>query len=195
MEEIIKILYFYRSRVIFSFSGVALGILSICVIITTIDGANKRANDMAEALGPDSIMIFSGGERQRAARERTNTLTMDDAASIERIGGVYDLLKSFTVRNVMIRYRDGKWQSAVVGATENYFTSFSWGFQTGAPFARQDVENAEAVCVLGSKIYDELFKGESAVGKSILVGQLPTKVIGILEEKGGGMGGRTLMTV
>jgi putative ABC transport system permease protein len=90
---------------------------------------------------------------------------------------------------VTIRYRDRKWQSSIVGASENYFTSFSWAFQAGAPFNRQDDENAEAVCVLGSKIYEELFKGESAVGKSILIGQLPAKVIGILEEKGGGMGG------
>ena len=33
------------------------------------------------------------------------------------------------------------------------------------------------------------FKDENAIGKVILVGKLPTKVIGVLEEKGGGPGG------
>ena len=85
LEEILKILYYYRGRVVFSFAGVALGILSICIIITTIEGANKKAKDIFEALGPDSIMVFSGGERQRAARVRMTTLTVRDADQLQRI--------------------------------------------------------------------------------------------------------------
>ena len=188
-EEILKILYYYRGRVVFSFSGVALGILSICVIITTIEGANKKAHDIFEILGPDSIMIFGGGERQRAARVRINTLTFRDAELLQRIQGIYDLMKVYQVRNVTMRYRDRNWQTQVVGSTTNYFESMSWGFQVGSVFTNDDYANAEAVCVIGSKVYDELFKGEDAVGKVILVGKLPTKVIGVLEERGGSTGG------
>jgi len=188
-EEILKILYYYRGRVVFSFSGVALGILSICVIITTIEGANKKAHDIFEILGPDSIMIFGGGERQRAARVRINTLTFRDADLLQRVGGIYDLMKVYQVRNVTMRYRDRNWQTQVVGSTTNYFESMSWGFQVGSVFTNDDYANLEAVCVIGSKVYDELFKGEDAVGKVILVGKLPTKVIGVLEERGGSTGG------
>ncbi|MDD5007883.1 MAG: ABC transporter permease [Syntrophorhabdaceae bacterium] len=189
LEEILKILYYYRGRVIFSFSGVALGILSICIIITTIDGANKKAHDIFEVLGPDSIMVFGGGERQRAARVRINSLTFRDADSLYRIEGIYDLMKVYQVRNVMMKYKGEKWQTQVVGSTTNYFESFSWGFQAGTPFVTYDYDNAEAVCIIGAKVYDELFKGEDAIGKTILVGKLPTKVIGVLQEKGGAVGG------
>jgi len=188
-EEILKILYYYRGRVVFSFSGVALGILSICVIITTIEGANKKAHDIFEILGPDSIMIFGGGERQRAARVRINTLTFRDADLLQRIEGIYDLMKVYQVRNITMRYRDRNWQTQVVGSTTNYFESMSWGFQVGSVFTNDDYANLEAVCVIGSKVYDELFKGEDAVGKVILIGKLPTKVIGVLEERGGSTGG------
>ena len=189
LEETIKILYYYRSRVVFSFSGVALGILSICVIITTIDGANKKAYDIFEALGPDAIMIFGGSERQRMARIRVNTLTIDDADSLQKIGGVYDVLKVFAVRGVNMKYRDRKWQTQVVGATENYFTSYTWGLQSGSFFGSEEYNNAEAACVLGAKVYEELFKGENAIGKTIQIGRLPTKVVGVLEERGGTVGG------
>jgi putative ABC transport system permease protein len=189
LEETIKILYYYRSRVVFSFSGVALGILSICVIVTTIDGANKKAYDIFEALGPDAIMIFSGSERQRMARVRVNTLTIDDADSLQKIGGVYDVLKVFAVRGVNMKYLDRKWQTQVVGATENYFTSYTWGLQSGSFFGSEEYNNAEAACVLGAKVYEELFKGENAIGKTIQIGRLPTKVVGVLEERGGTGGG------
>jgi putative ABC transport system permease protein len=189
VEEILKILYYYRGRVVFSFAGVTLGILSICVIITTIEGANKKAYEIFEALGPDSIMIFGGGERQRGARDRFNTLTYRDAEVLQRIGGIYDLVKAFAVRNITLRYKDRKWQTMVVGTSSNYFESFKWNFQTGSVFSGNEYVDASAVCVLGSQVYDELFRGENPVGKVILVGKVPTKVAGVLEEKGGGSGG------
>lgn len=189
VEEVLKILYYYRGRVIFSFSGVALGILSICIIITTIDGANKKAQVIFEALGPDAIMIFGGGERQRAARIRVSTLRTGDADLLARVEGVYDVMKVFSARNVMMRYKDRNWQTQAIGSTTNYFESFSWGFQAGTVFTADDYDRAEAVCVIGAKVHEELFRGGPALGKTILVGKLPTRVIGVLEERGGSVGG------
>jgi putative ABC transport system permease protein len=189
LEEILKILYYYRGRVIFSFAGVALGILSICIIITTIDGANKKAKDIFEALGPDTIMVWGGGERQRTARVRRSTLTLIDAEHLEKIEGVYDSVKTYFARRPSIKYRDRKWQSRIIGSTMNYFESMSWEFQSGSPFTDDDYKNAKAVCVIGSKVYDELFQGEDAIGKVILADRLPMTVVGVLKEKGGGTGG------
>ena len=192
LEETLKILYYYKSRVAFSFSGVALGILSICVIITTIDGANKKAYEIFEALGPDSIIIFGGSERQRMARERLVTLTVSDADMLEKVGGVYDVLRVFSLRNVNMKYKDRKWQTQVAGGTENYFYSFKWGLQSGSFFSNEAYRNAEAECVIGAKVYEELFKGEKAIGRVILIGRLPTKVVGVLNERGGSAGGPSM---
>ncbi len=189
LEETLKILFYYRARVLFSLAGVALGILSICVIITTIDGANKKAYEIFEALGPDSIMIFGGSERQRMARERFNTLTYRDAESIEGIKGIYDITKAYSVRGLTMRYKDRKWQTHIIGATENYFDSFKWKLSMGTVFTKDDVANAYSVCVIGFKVYDELFKGEDAIGKTIVIGKLPSRVLGVLEERGGAAGG------
>jgi len=65
----------------------------------------------------------------------------------------------------------------------------SWEFQVGSPFTEDDYRNAKAVCVIGSKVYDELFQGEDAIGKVILADRLPMTVVGVLKEKGGGTGG------
>jgi putative ABC transport system permease protein len=189
VEEVLKILYYYRGRVVFSFSGIALGILSICIIITTIEGANKKAYQIFEALGPDSLMIFSGSERQRQARERANTITLDDADSLATVGGVYDMMKGLSVRGITVQQRNRKWSTQIIGATENYFTSMSWKMALGTVFTENDVEAATPVAVLGWKVYDELFPGGDAIGKTILVGKLPTTVVGVLEERGGAFGG------
>jgi putative ABC transport system permease protein len=192
LEEILKILYYYRGRVIFSFAGVALGILSICIIITTIDGANKKAKDIFEVLGPDSIMVWGGGERQRAARVRRSTLTLKDAESLARIDGIYESMRMYYARHLSMKYKDRKWRSPIIGATTNYFESLSWNLQVGLPFTEDDFKYARPVCVIGSKVYDELFRGEDAVGKVILAGRLPMTVIGVLQERGGVAGGPSI---
>ncbi len=189
VEEVIKILFYYRGRVIFSFSGVTLGILSICIIITTIDGANKKAQMIFEALGPDSIMVFGGGEKQRAARIRVYTLKVEDAELLGRVEGIYDVMRIYSARNIMMRYRDRNWQTQVVGSTTNYFDSLAWRIKMGTSYTAEDYAKAEAVCVIGSRVYEELFKGEDPLGKTIVVGRLPTRVIGVLEERGGSTGG------
>lgn len=188
VEEILKILYYYRGRLVFSFAGVALGILSICIIITTIEGANKKAKDIFEVLGPDSIMVWRGGERQRTARVR-GVLTQADADRLERIEGVYNITRMYYARSVTMKYKDRKWQSRIIGATTNYFEAMAWGLRTGSPFTDDDFKNAKAVCVIGSKVYDELFRGEDAIGKVILTGRLPMAVVGVLEERGGAAAG------
>jgi putative ABC transport system permease protein len=88
-----------------------------------------------------------------------------------------------------MKYRDRTWQSRIIGSTTNYFESLSWEFQVGSPFTEDDDKNVKAVCVIGSKVYDELFRGEDAMGKVIHAGRLPMTVVGVLKEKGGGTGG------
>jgi putative ABC transport system permease protein len=188
--ETLRIIYFYRGRIAFSFSGIALGILTISVIIMTIEGANQRANEIFEALGPNAIMIFTGSERQRSARERLTTITVDDAESLARIEGVYDMVKVQTARGIVFRYRDRQWTTTIRGATPNYFSSMSWNFDVGSPFTARDEAERSAVCVLGAQVAEELFRGEPAVGKTVLIGRLlPAKVLGVLESRGGGFGG------
>jgi putative ABC transport system permease protein len=88
-----------------------------------------------------------------------------------------------------MRYKDRNWQTQVVGATTNYFDSMAWKFQAGTPYTAEDYAKAEAVCVIGARVYQELFRDEDPLGRTIVVGRLPTRVIGVLEERGGSTGG------
>ncbi|OPX99330.1 MAG: Macrolide export ATP-binding/permease protein MacB [Syntrophorhabdus sp. PtaB.Bin027] len=134
-------------------------------------------------------MVWGGGERQRTARMRGSTLTLADAESLDSIEGVYDSVKTYYARRPTMKYKDRKWQSRIIGSTTNYFESMSWDLQAGSPFSTDDYKYARAVTVIGSKVYDELFQGEDAIGKVILAGRLPMTVVGVLKERGGGTGG------
>jgi len=88
LKQLLSAISFYRLRLLFSVSSIALGIGAIALIIGGIDGANKKVNEIFEMFGPDAILIVPGGERV-TIRMRTQTLTWKDVNDIkENIPGI-----------------------------------------------------------------------------------------------------------
>src|SRR5207247_11302495 len=65
----------------------------------------------------------------------------------------------------------------------------AWKVSQGSFFTDQDVRVATKVCVLGSTVADNLFPQGDAVGQIVRIKNVPFKVVGILERKGGNMMG------
>jgi len=181
----------YPLRSFFCLFGISLGIVSITLIVASTDGANYKANQMLSDFGPDSMIIFGGHEQQRAARLRLNTITLQDMAAIKNsIDGCYETIPMIAMRNVLVSFENNKWQTLVIGSTQDYFTSWGWRIATGSAFTEKESFNYENVTVIGSDVAEKLFNGDNdkAIGKTILVKNKPVRVIGVLKERGTGFG-------
>jgi len=191
IKEIIAALYFYKLRLFFSILSVALGIGAIALIVGATEGANRRVYEIFEMFGPDAILLISGSEKT-IIRGRKNTLTLDDLKTIkDNIPGIYEVIPmSFT--SDIIKYKNKKWSTRIIGTTPSYFTSWQWYPQEGIIFTEKDLEEKKPVCVIGAKVKEELFSDMSPLGEYILVNRLPVKVIGVLEERGGTVGHKHL---
>ncbi|SDZ77642.1 putative ABC transport system permease protein [Arachidicoccus rhizosphaerae] len=79
----------------------------------------------------------------------------------------------------------------VSGGDENYLTVNGFTMAYGRNLNAADVQSGRNVCVLGNDVAGKLFGGrpQSALDKTILVGALPYRVIGVLAAKGSGAGG------
>ncbi len=183
LKEILAALSFYRLRLFFSILSVALGIGTIVLIVGATDGANKRVSELFEMFGPDAILVISGG-RKTILRGRKDTLTWKDVKSIKNnIPGVYEVVPMDIDRGI-VKYKNKKWLTSIVGTTPAYFSSWQWYPQEGVIFTQRDVEEKRAVCVIGIEVKKELFPHTSPLGKYILVKRLPVQVIGVLKERG-----------
>jgi putative ABC transport system permease protein len=60
--------------------------------------------------------------------------------------------------------------------------------ESGRNFSEREVEASSGVVILGKAVADKLFKSQSALGHSLLVGGARYRVIGTLKEKGSAMG-------
>jgi len=81
-------------------------------------------------------------------------------------------------------YQNQNWNTGITGTTPNYFRIRSWPVQAGSIFGQDEVDSAANVCLLGTTVARILFGDEDPVGKQIRIGQLPFRVVGVLESKG-----------
>jgi putative ABC transport system permease protein len=183
----------FKLRTFFCLISVALGIASITVIVAATEGAYKKALDIVARFGPDSLMIFSGGEEARAVGLRQKTLTLDDVEAVEQaFSSAYLVVPQTSVGNTNVSYKDKKYQTQVIGSTSDYSRVFTWPVIQGSDFTEDDVRGLRNVGLIGQYLLKELFGSEDPVGKYILVKGIPVQIVGVLSERGTSPSGHNL---
>lgn len=181
----------YKARSLFVILGVGFGVASLTLIVTAVDGAERKAVELVEWFGPDAALVFGGNFKKRAVGARMNTLTQDDIRTISQsLPGVSLVVPMRSKSDVPMRYQDNNLPgSLVVGATENYAQAWNWPLVEGRDISAEDVRMGARVALLGDKPARELFGDESPVGRTFQLGKFQVQVIGRLKYRGASGGG------
>ncbi|MGE4552874.1 MAG: ABC transporter permease [Desulfovibrionaceae bacterium] len=183
----------YRLRSLFVTLGVAFGIASLTLIVTSVDGANKMAHQIVDMFGPNAAFVIGGNIKKRAVGMRMNTLTMSDVRRLRQsLPGAYLVVPMRAKGDMTVKHRNKNYQGVtLVGAGENYAEGWNWPLVEGRDFNAEDVSRAARVCLIGDRPARELFGARSPVGQVVYVNDLPLQVIGRLSFRGftGGGGG------
>jgi putative ABC transport system permease protein len=171
--------------------GVVIGVA--CVIVSVAIGAGVAASvsEMINSLGSNFIMIMPGASTQGGARIFTgsSTLTEEDATAIrnEASAVAYVSPQSRTAGQVVAG--ELNWSTQIYGVGIDWPNIRAWNVKDGAFFSEGDIRAGSKVAVLGTTVAESLFPNGDAVGQIIRVKNVPFKVVGVLEKKGGSMMG------
>lgn len=184
----------YKLRSVFVALAVALGVASLTVIVTSVDGAQEKAREMVEMFGPDAAFILGGDITSRAVGKRTMTLSWDDVYSLRQsLPGAY-LVVPMRGKNDVTAKAGGKNMviPVVVGSTEGYAEVWNWPLAEGRDIGQEDVLRGAKVALVGTDVAGTLFGGASPVGRVVFLNDIPVEIIGRLSYRGFGGGGRSL---
>jgi len=179
-------LWAFKLRSLFVMGAVALGIASLTIIVTAVDGANRMAFDIVKWFGPDAAFVLGGDIKSRAVGQRTMTLSHDDARKLrDMLPGAYLVVPMRAKQDVVLRFGNETVQLPVaVGATARYAEVWNWPLVEGRDLTEEDVARGAKVCLIGDTPSRELFGEESPVGRTILMDRLPVQVVGRLLYRG-----------
>jgi putative ABC transport system permease protein len=167
--------------------GVVIGVA--CVIVSVAIGAGVAASvaEMINALGSNVIMIMPGAATQSGARIFTgqSTLTEGDVEAIRREAPAVAYITPTVRAAGQVVAAEMNWSTQVQGVDVDWPFIRSWNTTEGSFFTEQDVRSGAKVAVLGAVVAENLFPAGNAVGSTIRIKNVPFKVIGVLEKKGG----------
>lgn len=185
ISQSIKAVKAFKLRTVFCLISVALGIASITVIVAATEGAYKKAFEIVASFGPDSLLIFGGGEEARATGQRQKTITLDDIEAVRQaFYSAYLVVPMTAMRDITVSYKNKKYQTLIVGSTSDYSRAWTWPVVQGSDFSDEDVKGLRNVGLIGQFLVKELFGNEDPVGKTILVRRIPVQIVGVLSERG-----------
>src|SRR5688572_25401860 len=171
--------------------GVVIGVA--CVIVSVAIGAGVAASvsEMINALGSNFIMIMPGATTQGGARMfgSQSTLTEDDAQAIARECPAVAYVSPQSRTSGQVVAGEMNWSTQVFGVGIDWPNIRAWNVREGTFFSEGDIRAGAKVAVLGNTVAESLFPNGDAVGAIIRIKNVPFRVNGVLEKKGGSMMG------
>lgn len=181
----------FKLRSLFVVLGVAFGIASLTLIVTAVDGANRKATEIVDMFGPDSALIFGGNFMKRAVGMRTLTLNRADAKRIkDSLPGAYQVIPMRAKSGQTVKYGNRNYQDVlIIGATNGYSKAWNWPLAEGRDISEEDERIGAKIALIGDKPSTELFGDDSPVGKVIYISNIPFQIVGKLSYRGFTSGG------
>jgi putative ABC transport system permease protein len=172
--------------------GIIIGIVSVSLMGTAIEGLNRAFNKSIASIGADVLYVqkwpWGGGEDWWKIRNRRE-IRLQEAKALEKQA---ELVRSVspvmgTSRNVVYSRKllEG---ITVVGTNADFTVTSSVNLAFGRFFTPAESDGGRPVCAIGSDVASELFPNESPLGKTIKVGAYNYKVVGVLEKQGSFLG-------
>ena len=181
-----------KMRSILTSLGIIIGVSAVIIMLAVGSGASKKIAKDMESMGSNLLMIrsasaTSGGVRMGIGTKPT--LTLKDAEAIEKQCRGILAVAPYSSSTSQLTYGNQNWSTTVGGTTAEYLFIRNYEIELGRNFIQEDVKNNTKVAIIGSTIATELFGDMNPINKTMRIGNVPFKVIGLLKTKGqSGMG-------
>jgi putative ABC transport system permease protein len=187
----LKAIFRNKLRSSLTMLGIVIGVGCVIVVVAIGNGASQSIQQTINSLGSNFIMIFPGASTQSGARIFTgnSTLTPEDADAIKNECPAVAYVSPVVRANGQVVAGELNWGTQIFGASPDWPFIRSWNCSEGAFFSDTDVKSATKVCVLGATVADNLFPQGASVGQVVRIKNVPFKVVGVLERKGGSVMG------
>ena len=181
-----------KMRSILTSLGIIIGVSAVIIMLSIGEGAKQRINKDIASMGSNLLMVMSGSTTSSGVRMGSGTqptLTIKDSeAMLKHCPSVLEVAPTVSQVQQLV-YSNQNWSTTVNGITPGYMPIRMWEVESGRGITQDDLKNTTKVALLGTTVTENLFGDMDPLNKTVRIGGMPFKVIGILKSKGqNGMG-------
>lgn len=181
----------HRLRASLTALGIGIGVTAVVLLTSIGEGVHRFVVSEFTQFGTNIVSVTPGRTQTMGgsigAFGNVRPLTVDDAEALRR--APYVLTTNAMVQgNAEVEALGRKRRTTVYGVGPSFAEAFRFEVAQGEFLPQDDPRAPRSLAVLGSKMNDELFRGESALGKTIRVGGQRYRVAGVMRPKGTTLG-------
>ena len=167
-----------KMRSFLTMLGIIIGVGSVIILVSLMQGMTSYISDSFSDLGTDQISVS-------VTNTDTRNIDADD---------MYEILESYpetfsnmsptvSVRATVKNGSESITSSTVSGVGEGYLSLAALELSSGRFLQYSDIASRQKVCVIGTYVAQSLFAGQNPVGQILKLNGEPYTVVGLLQEK------------
>ncbi len=197
-REAIKIalqsLWANKMRSILTLIGVVIGVASVIMIVTMINGANTYVATKVYGYGADVFtasqmpqVILSGEDYLKYQKRKI--LRLDDYEAVaQQCTACTDVGAEISKTGTVVSNHQSATGVGIRGWTMDMLPMYNYNIAQGRAFTPTELQHDAHVAVIGYDIVDNVLANGDPIGKEIRVDGVPYKVIGVVERQGKTLG-------
>jgi putative ABC transport system permease protein len=177
----------HRLRSILSTIGVAIGVTSVVLLTALGEGARVYVTGELASLGSDLLIVLPGKVETSGMPiigGVPHDLTLDDANALLRRVPKIRKLAPVILGQADVGYSSLHRNVTILGTTAEFLELRRLAISRGTFLPPGEIDRGSPVCVIGTKIQQELFRGQNPLGKILRVGDWRFRIIGVMAPKG-----------
>ncbi|CAH0229126.1 MacB family efflux pump subunit [Stenotrophomonas indicatrix] len=185
----------HRMRTFLTMLGIIIGIASVVSVVALGTGARQAILSNISSLGTSTIEIYPGSGFGDLHAARVETLTPGDSAALAGQPFVDSATPGVATTGTALRgNRSASVQ--VQGVSEQYFRVHGLKLGEGAFFGAPGVASYQQVAIIDANTRARFFAAaENPIGQTLLLGNVPVRVVGVVKKDAGAAGDTSLLRV
>jgi len=173
--------------------GVIIGVMAVILLVSIGAGAQAYITKELTGMGTNLLVITPGKTSMRGgfhppSAGTVRKLTYDDSQALRRRAWLLTDAVPLVFGTGKLKYRNMGRDIMIIGTTPEFQRVRNLFVDTGSYISQGDVDSKSKVVVLGTKVKEELFGGENALGKVVILSDARYRVVGVMQKKGTSMG-------
>jgi putative ABC transport system permease protein len=174
-----------KLRSILTTLGIIIGVAAVIGVVSIVQGLNFWISGQLQGVGATYIMAMAKQDpNDPDVAGRDVRLTYEDGQAIlERVPEIVAFTPIF-LQAERVRRRDRSTTPFLLGVGASYQEVTNHLVEEGRFFSDIDQKSHAKVCLVGTKVVEDLQLGDKPLGRDIVIGSRTFTIIGVMEKKG-----------
>lgn len=168
-----------RMRTLLTMLGIIIGIMAVVTVVALARGASEQIISNIAAMGTNTITVYPGQRMGDVRRGRIQTLTPRDLNALQGQPFV-DSVSATVQTNALLRRGQKEANATIQGVSSEMFRVYGLALKKGRLFNEIELKSNAQVGVIDDNTAKLFFATEDPLGKTIIIGKVVIRVIGVL---------------